>query len=398
MENINKYNIAYIGATPAYYFVPFLRKLGEHNEINLVVHWLSDEAVRDYHEKDLNTTMKAVGGLLRGYQYTIEKNLIGEASYQNGFLGLNSIGPINKILCKKYDAVIIHGWQYITNILVIVACRISNTKLLLRAETPLNQELRKPKWKLVARKLILRIMFKLADAILYIGKENYDFYRHYGVKKEKLFFAPYCVDNELITKKIEDARKEKLKIVSKYNLTPEKINVIFIGKLQHKKRPTTLINAYNAIKNYDSSQLLIVGSGELESELKLLTKGSQNIKMLGYKSQEEIFELLAVSDIFVLPSGDGETWGLVTNEALNAGIPIIISDRVGSARDLATNANGIIFKLDDESELKKAIELLLSDAERRRSMGICSIELLKIYDPQAVVEGIVNSIKSCCKK
>jgi glycosyltransferase involved in cell wall biosynthesis len=398
MGNTNKFNIAYIGATPAYYFVPFLRKLANHNEINLVVHWLSDEAVRDYHENDLKTTMKAVDGLLCGYNYTIEKNLIGVASYQNGFFGLNSIGPINKILSKKYDAVIIHGWQYITNILVIVACRISKTKLLLRAETPLIQELRKPKWKLILRKFILRVMFKLVDRILYIGKENYAFYRHYGVKKEKLFFAPYCVDNELITNKIEDARKDKLKIKNKYDLIDGKINIIFIGKLQHKKRPTTLINAYNAIKNNDSSQLLIIGSGELESELKLLTKGSQNIKMFGYKSQEEIFELLAVSDIFVLPSGDGETWGLVTNEALNAGIPIIISDRVGSARDLATNANGIIFKLDDESELTKAIDLLLSDAERRRSMGKCSIELLKIYDPRTVVEGIVNSIKSCYKK
>ena len=146
-----------------------------------------------------------------------------------------------------------------------------------------------------------------------------------------------------------------------------------------------------------NAQLIIIGSGELESDINNLVNKAENIKMLGYKSQEDIFELLSVANVFVLPSGDGETWGLVTNEALNAAIPVILSNRVGSCRDLATKANGFTFTLDNELELTRLMEELLSNPDRRSSMGRCSLELLKIYNPQTVVDGIVNSIKSCVK-
>lgn len=400
MENMLKYNVAYVGATPAYYFVPFIKKLAKQPEINLVVHWLSDEAVRDYHEKDLKTTMKAVDGLLEGYNYIVESNLIGKTSYQNGFWGLNSVGPIKSILNKKYDIVIIHGWQYLTNILIIIACKISNTKLMLRGETPLNQELNKSKWKLRIRKIILKIMFGMVDRFLYIGAENHDFYRYYGVPDNKLFFAPYCVDNDLIRRVILEKSEKRSEIENKYGLLPNRVNYIFVGKLQYKKRPVTLINAFKAIEKKDAvnAQLIIVGSGDLEFEIQNLTKGVENIKTLGYKSQEDIFELLSISNVFILPSGDGETWGLVTNEAMNAGIPVILSDRIGSCRDLATDLNGYKFGLDDELQLTRFMQELLTDPEKRKSMGKYSLELLKIYSPETVVGGIVNAIKSCLIK
>lgn len=384
--------LCYIGATPAYYFVPFIKELAKEPAINLEVLWLSDEALKSYHEKDFGLEMKAENGLTDGYRCFFEKNLLGKNTYQKGFWHLNSIGPVLKIFCLKYDFVIVHGWQYITNIMVIIACFFTRTKILMRAETPLNQELNKPIWKKLIRKIIFKFMFHLIDGFLFIGNQNRYFYKYYGVSDKKLFFTPYAVDNQAIGKKIKDATLVQDSLLSKYKLPSDKVIILFVGKLQHKKRPLILVDAFNRMVNKDNCALVIVGSGELEEKIKSEISGIDNVILLGYKTQDEIFEVLSLANIFVLPSGNGETWGLVVNEALNAGLPVILSDRVGSSSDLISNDNGIIFKLDSVNELTSALDHLSTNRNLRAEMGRKSLELLNIYNSTTIVNGILSAI------
>jgi len=389
-----KVRVAYVGATPAYYFIPFIRLLAQDSSVALTVHWLCDEAVRDFYEKDLGTIMNSESDLLTGYNYKFEKNLFGKQTYQNGFWSLNSIGPVVKILKGDYDVVIVHGWQYVTNIMVVLAAACRGVKILLRAETPLNQESNRPIFKKALRYLFLKTLFKLVNRYLFIGVQNYDFYKSFGVKSDHLFFAPYCIDNGKMKKMIAQGKALSNDTIKKYNFDANKRRLLFVGKMQRKKRPDFLIECFKNAKTKLNIELILIGAGELSPVLQKLAGERADIKLLGYLDQTEIAHVLAVSHAFVLPSGDGETWGLVLNEALNAALPLIVSDRVGSCDNLVTSANGVKFKLDDEKSLVDAIEEIFGNESRRISMGKESMKLTEIYSPENVKIGILDAINN----
>jgi glycosyltransferase involved in cell wall biosynthesis len=96
----------------------------------------------------------------------------------------------------------------------------------------------------------------------------------------------------------------------------------------------------------------------------------------------------------VLPSGDGETWGLVINESLNFGLPLIISDMVGSARDLCTEKNGLIFKYNNLDDLCRCMKFFIREPVKRRLMSQASRELVKMYTPENTALGILDAIYS----
>ena len=387
--------VAYLGAAPAYYFVPFLKKLASVENIDLTVFWGSRETTQKYFEKQFGRIVDESKGLLEGYNYYFLKNLIGKETYQKGFWGLNSFEFFKIFKKEKYDFLIVHGWQYLNNINAIIAAKKNGVKVLLRAETPLNQEAEKSKLKLAIKKPLLKALFRLIDGFLYIGEENRLFYKSYGIEDDRLFFTPYSVDNEKFQKYRLKNLQKRDKFRTELGISKNDVVYIFVGKLIYKKRPFTLIRAFEKLqKQFDNVKLLIVGSGELEDSLKKYVK-QQNIKNVifaGYQSQENLPKFLLLSDVFVLPSGVGETWGLAVNEALNFGLPVILSNMVGSAKDLATKNNGFIFKLDDIDDLSNCMKRLI-DPKLRKKMSEESLKLVNIYSPENVVKGILKAIE-----
>lgn len=391
-ENRKKIKLAYIGAAPAYYFSPFLRKLSAEEDIDLEVYWGSDETLKVYHEKEFDEKIESVSGLIDGYSSYFVKNIFGKGSYQKGFFGLFSLELLVKLYAGRFDFVIVHGWQYLNNILVILLAPIIGYKVILRAETPLNQEINRSGCWQYLRKILLKLIFKNISKFLFIGKENKDFYKYYGVDDSRLHFAPYSVDNEFF--RVSNANKSiiRAKIRNSLSIKNNEIVLLFVGKLIHKKRPGILIEAMNTLP--ENIKLIYVGSGELREQLQTRTHAlslDKRIIFAGYKTQEEIKNIMFASDLFVLPSGDGETWGLVVNEALASGLPVITSDRVGSARDLATDDNGAIFELDNAANLGQVISEFVS-LKKLDIFGENSLKLSRIYSPETVVLGIREAI------
>lgn len=125
---------------------------------------------------------------------------------------------------------------------------------------------------------------------------------------------------------------------------------IFVGRLIEVKNLKLLISTFNKLPN---EELYIVGFGEQEKELKELA--NDNCHFLGAVSNKDLYRIYQSMDVFILPS-ISEAWGLVVEEALNNGLPVIVSDKVGCADDLVNNSNGLVFKYDSESSLIQAIE------------------------------------------
>lgn len=126
-------------------------------------------------------------------------------------------------------------------------------------------------------------------------------------------------------------------------------NFLFVGRLVEVKNLDFLIKVFNDLKEYT---LYIAGFGKLESYLKSIA--DDNIVFLGAIDNTKLTEIYQKNDVFILPS-ISESWGLVVEEALNNGMPVLVSDRVGCASEIVNETNGLIFKSNSESDLKDKI-------------------------------------------
>ena len=139
---------------------------------------------------------------------------------------------------------------------------------------------------------------------------------------------------------------------------------LFAGKLLPFKRPLDLIAAVKLSKatGYDI-RVLVAGSGPLEAELAYAARESNvSAHTLGFVNQTKMPEVYAASDILVLPSDGRETWGLVANEALACGRPVLLADTVGAAPDLAADeVAGRVFPVGNISALCDALLSIIAN-------------------------------------
>lgn len=123
-----------------------------------------------------------------------------------------------------------------------------------------------------------------------------------------------------------------------------------VSRLIEEKNLSFLISAFN---NQPQLQLTIIGKGPLKEQLQAMA--NSNIEFKDYVPNDQISQFYQDADVFILPS-KSETWGLVVEEALNNGTPVIVSDRVGCREDLVTENTGLVFTFDNEKSLSDAIE------------------------------------------
>ncbi len=124
---------------------------------------------------------------------------------------------------------------------------------------------------------------------------------------------------------------------------------IYVGRLSPEKNLPLLIEAFNELPEYT---LNIIGYGPQEADLKAMA--NPNIVFLGAVHNKDLRDYYQSNDVFVLPSLS-EPWGLVVEEALNNGLPVIVSDRVGCSEEIIDETNGLVFHSGDSDSLKRMI-------------------------------------------
>lgn len=177
----------------------------------------------------------------------------------------------------------------------------------------------------------------------------------------------------------------KTKGVGIFNLTPQPVfqprdvvkNFIYVGRLSPEKNLAWLVTTFNELPNL---RLTIVGYGPSENYLKSIA--AENTSFLGAIPNRELYRIYQQNDVFILPSLS-EPWGLVVEEALNNGLPVIVSDKVGCAQEIVNNTNGIIFNLDDPKGLNNAIIKMLDiDFYNTLRFNISRFDFEKIAEEQ----------------
>lgn len=323
--------------------------------------------------------------LLDGYRHSFaNNNAPAPSSDIRGGIVLTGVDQL--LGARKADVLMVLGWFPKGYLQVIDWAHSNGVPLVGRGES--NRVSAEGRWKEPLRQVFFRHLFSKFRAFATIGQRNREFYRHYGVGESKLYAAPYSVDTPFFESEFGRYRPSRRQ--------RGKWRIGFVGKLTPKKRPIDLVRAIALSRSKASIELVIIGDGPLREELvRTADDGKVTTEIRGFLNQSEIVAKgYADLDAIVLPSGYGETWGLVINEAMTGGIPAIVSDLVGCGPDLIDEGEtGYVFPVGSVEELARAVDRLVEQLESGRDFSPAVRSKIAHYSIDRTVEGVLAALE-----
>jgi glycosyltransferase involved in cell wall biosynthesis len=389
-----KIRIAVLNSHPIQYFAPLYRFLNASPNLAVTALYSTNYSLRGGMDQGFGRSVTWDIDLLSGYDAVF----LGSRSKKRvpkGFFSLVVPEVWTEIRSGRYDVLWLHGHSYLVNFIALAAAKSCGVFVFMRSETHLGLK-RGPLKKLI-RKVLMRVLYSLCDRCVAIGTANQLFYKEMGVPDDKLFLAPYSVDNARLIEQSNLRPAQRQAVQADLGIRLPGPVILFAAKLSRRKHPDDLVRAAALLRARGLSfTLLMVGSGELEPELRRLAAelDIDNVVWAGFRNQSELPAIYGVSDIFVLPSED-EPWGLAVNEAMCGGLAIVVADGIGCVPDLLKRGgNGFCFPAGNIDALASSLERLIVDKELRTR---CSAESRRIIERWSYVEclnGLTAALKS----
>ncbi len=390
--------VAYLLSHPIQYQSPLLRILAQRRELELTVFYTSDFSLRRYRDQGFGVAVEWDVPLLGGYRHEFLPRLLDSSTIS--FLRPLNYGIFRRLRRGHFDVLWIHGYATLDSWVAMAAAKMLSIPVLLRTDSTLIDHPRGPV-KLALKKFFFNILRNFIYGFLSVGQRNTEYWRHHFGPDVPVFSIPYAVDNAFFQEQSRAASATREELRRELQLEPDRPVILFASKLLARKRCIDLVDAYLQLIERQTSRadhapqpyLLIVGDGEERPriEARLQNAKAEGIRMLGFRNQSELPRYYDLCDLFVLPSIH-EPWGLVVNEVMNAGRPIIVSDQVGCQPDLVVEGeNGVVFPAQNVAALADALDRLLSDPAVCRKMGQRSLERIQAFSFNANVEGLMRA-------
>ncbi|MEQ1895763.1 MAG: glycosyltransferase family 4 protein [Vicinamibacterales bacterium] len=358
--------LAVLASHPIQYQAPWFRALAE--VVDLEVFYCHRQDAAGQAAAGFGVPVEWDIPLLDGYSYRWLEN-VSRRPGVDAFSGCDTPGIGAALQAGGFDACLVNGWYLKSCLQAIRACRQQGIPVLVRGDSQLKTF--RPWTTRIAKYWPYRWFLSKIDAHLYVGRANYAYLRHYGVKERRLFFVPHCVENERFAERADRARGDGSAALlrAKHGAATDDVVFLFTGKLIEKKRPADFVDAVALLGARGiPARGFIVGSGPLEGALRRQTaERGAPVHFLGFQNQSTIPVCYAAADCLVLPSDGGETWGLVVNEAMACGVPAIVSDAVGCADDMILEGEtGFTFPCGDVGALAGRMQTYVTNAARSR--------------------------------
>lgn len=265
------------------------------------------------------------------------------------------------------------------------------------SESHLNEKRNYSFIKIKIREKIRYVFYNKFNSFWYSGKLSGDFIEFYNKSSEKsLLKVPNLVDENLFFKAYK-LRNRKDELRKKYSIDNDKLIFVCPARLEKEKGIIPFLNILKLTNNHKNAQVIILGDGSLKKAIKAVSKKYKlNVKLEGYKNQEEMINFYALADFFLLPSlSDPNPLSCI--EAIWAGLPLFISRHVGNSSEvIEVNKNGFIFDYENEEQSVSLIEKVIdSDEEWLRKASIKSLDIAnKDFTTNKEVSKIVTHFKS----
>jgi glycosyltransferase involved in cell wall biosynthesis len=238
---------------------------------------------------------------------------------------------------------------------------------------------------------VKRQLYSHVDAMVIPAPSHEQSFRYFGFSSRQLFYGLNCVDNDYFT-----AQSSAFNASEKPHPKPF---FLAVGRQIEKKNWLKLIDAYRSASSEsgdDSFDLLFIGDGP-EHDQMVKASGADNgrrIHFIPFKDQEELCLYYEHAEGLVLPSLYGETWGLVVNEAMASGLPVLVSSKCGCCETLVQDGvNGYFFDPADTAAIKKALFLFMKlHIKKRMLMGNFSKAIIADWGIERFCQGVADAI------
>jgi len=285
------------------------------------------------------------------------------------FQALNDIRP---------DVLVVNGLGHRESRISIRWCRRNGCRMVMLADG-IRENRKRTWWKELYKRWLLRGV----RASFAAGTPHARYQEHLGVPKEGIFHPGSCVvDNAYWANETQRVRQEAETVRTRLGL-PSRYFLCIARFLWWKNIPF-LIRAYaryRALAGPDAFGLVVCGSGPEEARIlsTIRETGVEGVHLAGWRQVDELPAYYGLAGCFILPSSEFECWGLVVNEAMASGLPVLVSRMVGCAEDLVQEgANGYTFDPTDEEELARSMLKISEDEPARLAMG---------RESQRIIEG-----------
>lgn len=255
--------------------------------------------------------------------------------------------------------VILGGWDNFASYYAAWWCKKNNVKLTLWSGSTLYEK----SWRRTLTKPPVKWLIRRCDDFISYGTRASEYLISLGAKKNKIQPFYNTVDIAYFQKSTQLNLEQKNKIKKNLGIKTKHV-LMFNGQLIERKGIYELIDGFQLYQKTNTDiSLLIVGSGREEEKIKQIIQANKikNIFFSGFIQYNQLPQYYAISDLFILPSHE-EVWGLVINEAMSCGLPIITNHAVGASVDLVKHGqNGYIMPKCTGEEIKNGIEFIFKN-------------------------------------
>ncbi len=381
--------LAHLAAQPAPSAIPLYRRLAADDRVQFTVMYGSTDGVRPY-DDGYGSPIAWDADLLEGYDSIFLDAADSTPGLGTHFWAARNWDVVPLLMRRRWDVLSMAGYYSATYVMAALAQRATGGALLFREEqTTLDP---RSLVNVIAKQIALRPYLGLGHG-LYISTENRRWLERHGMPKARLFAAPYTVDNAFFQGQARELAPARDELRASFGIDPRSGPVIAtVSRLIAKKQPLLLLEAFRRARERVPCVLLIVGSGPLEAEMRDFAARWRvpDVIFAGFLNRSEVSRAYAVADAFALLSGEQETFGLVVPEALNFGLPVVVSDRVGCATDLVgPGHNGFIVSARGPGPAADAFAALAANQALRARMGAASRRRIDDWDVTHSAEGVI---------
>jgi glycosyltransferase involved in cell wall biosynthesis len=384
--------LAVVETHPIQYHAPVYRALTERCGVPVTAIYGSDFSVAGYRDAEFGASFKWDTDLLSGYDSVFLSRV--ESGGASSADGVSTHGVRAALTKLRPSAIMVVGYSPRFYRQAWIEARRTGAPILFRAETS-DVAVDRSWIRGQVRSAALRAAYATCGRLLYIGKRSRAHFLRLGVADSRLVFSPYCVDvtpfswdEDARTRMRDEARRE-------LSLTSDDLAVLFSGKLSHRKGVDLIVEAVRALPAAvrDRTVVMFLGDGDERDRLATMAAVSPAVRtaFLGFQNQTKLSRYYHAADLMTLPSRYSETWGLVVNEALQHGVPCVVSDRVGCAPDLIVpGVTGEMCEGDSVPALAGSLLRVLSMAGRAATREACRRHVAG-YSVDRAAQGIAEA-------
>lgn len=377
-----------LGTHPVQYYSALYRRLAAEPGVELRVYYAHDPSPQEQ-GVGFGVAFRWDVDLTGGYDHRFLENRAARPDATT-FSGCDTPEIADEIARERFDAFLVMGWHSRSYWQAIRACWRTGTPVLVRGDSQLPGD---RGLKRLVKRAAYPLFLRRFAAALAVGARSEAYFRRYGARR--VVRSPHFVENERFRAGAAQARRRRAALREAWGIPADAFVCLFAGKLVPKKRPLDLVRAVARSGRADV-RVLVAGDGALRAELER-EAGELGVPLhlAGFMNQSRIPEAYAAADVLVLPSDAGETWGLVVNEAMASGLPVLVSRAAGCSADLVVEGRtGHSFDCGDVTALSHLVAALAADRPGARTLGEEAAAYVERFSADAAAAGVLAACRA----